>query len=84
MTEKDSKKVIHKTFKGTVVSNKPNKTIVVSVQRTKMHPTYKKRYVVSKKYQVHDEKNQYKVGDEVTFIACRPISKNKHWRVLYR
>lgn len=82
MTNQDSKKVIRKKFKGLVVSDKADKTIVVSVKRTKMHPTYKKRYVVSKKYKVHDEKNQYKTGDEVAFVECRPLSKDKRWRVL--
>ena len=67
---------------GTVVSDKSDKTIVVKVERVKQHPKYKKRYTVSRKYHVHDPKNEYKVGDKVTFTECRPISKNKRWRVL--
>jgi small subunit ribosomal protein S17 len=81
MTDATEKK-IRKTFRGVVVSDKGDKTIVVSVKRTKLHPKYLKRYTISKKYKVHDAKNQYKVGDEVSFIACRPISKDKRWRVL--
>jgi small subunit ribosomal protein S17 len=60
-----------------------DKTIVVSVIRVKVHPKYKKRYTVTKKYKVHDERNQYKVDDKVTFIECRPLSKDKRWRVIY-
>lgn len=71
-----------KKFKGIVVSNKMDKTIVVKIDRRIAHPKYKKAYTVSKKYKVHDEKNQYKVGDEVVFIPCRPYSKDKKWRVV--
>jgi small subunit ribosomal protein S17 len=76
-----TKKIKH-TFTGTVVSDKMDKTIVVLVTRTKVHKKYKKRYIVSKKYQVHDENNQYKVGDQVVFIECRPLSRHKRWRVV--
>jgi small subunit ribosomal protein S17 len=76
-------KVIKKKFKGEVVSDKMDKTIVVKVDSVKVHPKYKKRYTVSRKYKVHDEKNQYKEGDKVIFIECRPISKDKKWRVIY-
>jgi small subunit ribosomal protein S17 len=68
-----------KQFKGVVVSDKMDKTVVVLVNRYKEHPKYKKRYQVSKKYQAHDEKNQYKVGDKVIIQETRPISKNKKW-----
>ena len=81
MTANESKK-IHRTFKGTVKSAKGNKTIVVEVLRMKMHPKYHKQYRFSKRYQVHDEKNQYAIGDVVTFVESRPISKTKRWRVL--
>jgi len=77
------KTVIKKTFNGEVVSDKMNKTIVVKVDSVKIHPRYKKRYTVSKKYKVHDEKEQYKEGDKVKFIECRPMSKDKRWRVVY-
>ena len=73
---------IHRQFTGIVVSDKSDKTIVVEVQRTKVHPKYLKRFGVSKKFKVHDEKNQFKVGDLVTFVECRPISKDKRWRVV--
>lgn len=77
------KKVIKKKFNGIVVSDKMDKTIVVSVNSVKVHPRYKKRYTISKKYKVHDEKNQYKEDDKVSFIETRPISKDKKWRVIY-
>jgi len=67
---------------GEVVSDKMAKTIVVKVESVKIHPKYQKRYTVSKKYKVHDETNQYKVGDKVVFVECRPLSRDKRWRVL--
>ncbi len=69
-------------FVGEVVSDKMAKTIVVKVESVKIHPKYQKRYTVSKKYKVHDETNQYKVGDKVSFVECRPLSRDKRWRVL--
>lgn len=77
----DSKKNYRK-FKGVVVSDKMDKTIVVKVEDTKFHSKYQKRYVSSRKYKVHDEKGQYKAGDIVTFVECRPLSKDKRWRVI--
>lgn len=76
------KKTIKRKFEGVVVSDKANKTVVVLVSTTKVHPKYSKRYTSSKRYQAHDEKNEYKVGDEVVIIETRPISKTKKWRVL--
>ena len=64
---------------GIVVSDKMNKTIVVEINRIKMHPRYKKRYVTTKKYKAHDEKNEYKIGDKVTIKETRPLSKDKRW-----
>jgi len=81
--KEDKKQVIKKIFNGVVVSDKMDKTIVVRVDRVKVHPKYKKRYTVSKKYKVHDEKNKFKDGDKVMFVECRPLSKDKRWRVLY-
>lgn len=75
-------KTIQRTLTGTVVSDKMEKTIVVRVDRTVVHPKYGKRYVRSKKYHVHDEAKTHHVGDVVTFQACRPYSKTKRWRVL--
>ncbi len=82
MTEE--KKIIKRKFKGEVVSDKMEKTITVRVDRLKLHPRYKKRYQVSKKYKVHDPKNQCKVGETVEIIEARPMSKDKRWRVLYK
>ncbi|MDO8581734.1 MAG: 30S ribosomal protein S17 [bacterium] len=73
---------IHRSFEGIVVSDAMQKTIVVRVDRIVVHPKYKKRYRVSKRYKVHDEKNKYKIGDKVQFVECRPLSKDKRWRVL--
>jgi len=82
-TEKKIKAaVIRKKFTGLVVSDKNDKTIIVKVESVKKHPKYQKRYIVSRKYKVHDEKNQYHPGDRVVFIECRPLSKDKRWRVI--
>ena len=80
-TKTSEKKVIRKKFQGVVVTDAMDKTIVVRVDRVKVHPKYKKRYTVSRKYKVHDEKNQFKAGDKVSFVECRPMSKDKRWRV---
>jgi len=71
-----------KQLTGTVMSNKMQKTVVVSVERLKEHPKYKRRFRVHKKYKAHDEKGEYKVGDKVIIEECRPISKDKRWRVI--
>ena len=73
-----------KKFSGVVTGDKMDKTISVRVDRVKIHPKYGKRYTVSKKYKVHDEKNQYRSGDRVNFVECRPLSKDKRWRALYK
>lgn len=78
----DNKKNTRK-LEGVVVSDKQKKTLVVEVENVRLHPKYKKRYTVSKRYKVHDEKEQFKEGDHVIFIQCRPISKDKRWRVAY-
>lgn len=67
---------------GIVTSNKMQKTVVVKVERIKEDPKYKKRYQVSKKYKAHDEKQEYKIGDRVAIEECRPLSKDKRWRVV--
>jgi small subunit ribosomal protein S17 len=69
-------------FTGVVVSDKMQKTIVVRIDRVKTHPKYHKQYAVSKRYKVHDEKNEFKTGDVVIFEECRPYSKDKRWRVI--
>ncbi|MBL7150103.1 MAG: 30S ribosomal protein S17 [Candidatus Pacebacteria bacterium] len=71
-----------KQITGAVVSNKMQKTVVVKVERIKEHPRYKKRYKVHKKYKAHDEKGECKVGDKVIIEECRPMSKEKRWRVI--
>jgi small subunit ribosomal protein S17 len=70
-----------KTLVGFVSSDKNDKTIVVRVVTNKIHPIYKKRYVSSKKYQAHDEKNEARVGDQVSIIETRPVSAHKHFKL---
>ena len=66
---------------GVVVSSNSNKTIVVKVTRRVRHKLYKKIISRSKKYHVHDESNSFKVGDSVSIIETKPISKLKTWSV---
>jgi small subunit ribosomal protein S17 len=67
---------------GVVVSDKPNKTVIVKVERRITHPVYGKSVARSQKYYAHDEKNEYKVGDTVRITETRPLSKLKRWRVI--
>lgn len=67
---------------GKVVSDKCDKTITVLVETYKNDPLYKKRVKYSKKYAAHDEKNEAKVGDKVRIVETRPLSKNKHFRLV--
>ncbi len=69
-------------LKGTVVSDKMDKTVVVSVSRFVKHPLYGKFYKVSKKYKAHDEENKYKTGDKVEIVETKPISKDKRFKVI--
>lgn len=69
-------------FAGQVVSAAMTKTIVVRVDTMKLHPKYNKNYKVSRKYAVHDEKSEAKLGDTVMFVESRPISKTKKWRLI--
>jgi len=71
-----------RVLQGTVVSDKNDKTVVVSVERRFMHPVYKKFILRTKKYHAHDEDNRCKLGETVRIEECAPISKNKRWRVL--
>jgi len=82
MTTAAENNSIRRYFQGVVVSNAMTKTIVVRVDQLRRHPKYKKYYRVSRKFKVHDEKGQYKPGDIVRFEECRPISKDKRWRVM--
>lgn len=70
-----------KVFTGKVVSTKMDKTATVEVVRTMEHPIYKKRYKRAKKYHLHDELGA-KLGDEVRFVASKPYSKLKRWKVI--
>ena len=71
-----------KILSGKVIKDKNNKTIVVLVKRRYMHPFFKKVLTSSKKYHAHDEKNKFKIGDDVKIIESRPYSKLKKWEVL--
>ncbi len=70
-----------KTLQGLVVSDKMNKTVVVKVTRAVKHPRYKKYVRNSKKYLAHDEADACGIGDLVTIVETRPLSKTKRWRV---
>ena len=71
-----------KILKGKVVSDKNNKTIVVEVTRKFRHPFYGKIIKRSKKYHAHDENNEFSIGDNVSIIESKPISKLKKWKVI--
>lgn len=68
-----------RTLTGTVVSNKGDKTIVISIQTRKTSRIYKKQFSVTTKYMAHDEKNEANVGDKVTITETRPISARKRF-----
>ncbi|MSR21706.1 MAG: 30S ribosomal protein S17 [Gemmatimonadetes bacterium] len=67
---------------GVVVSDKPDKTVIVTIERRLAHPLYGKGVAQTKRYYAHDEKNEYKVGDTVRITETRPLSKLKRWRVI--
>ena len=71
-----------KILNGVVVSDKPNKTITVLVERKYQHPVLKKVMKARKKYNAHDEKNTFKIGDKVSIRESRPFSKNKKFEVI--
>ena len=71
-----------KILNGTVVSDKPDKTITVLVERKYQHPLLKKVMKARKKYNAHDEENKFKKGDKVSIIESKPFSKNKKFQVL--
>ena len=70
-----------KVYRGTVVSDKMDKTITVMVETKKTHPLYGKRVKYSKKYTAHDEENVAKIGDKVRLVATRPLSKTKRYEL---
>lgn len=69
-------------IQGTVVSDKMDKTIVITVVRKKKHPLYHKVMSVTERYKAHDEDNTCKLGDVVRITECRPMSKDKRWRLV--
>ena len=73
-----SKKVLN----GKVIKDKNNKTVVVVVKRKYTHPFFNKVITSSKKYHAHDEKNKFKIGDDVRIIESKPFSKKKKWEVI--
>jgi|TARA_B100000767_G_C19594349_1_gene462816 small subunit ribosomal protein S17 len=72
---------VARTLQGKVVSDKMDKTIVVLIERRVKHPIYGKYVTKSSKLKAHDEKNECKIGDEVTIAETRPLSKTKSWAV---
>ncbi len=71
-----------RTLQGIVVSDKMEKTRVVAITRLKKHPRYLKYYKVTKNFKVHDEKNEYKIGDKVVIEETKPMSKDKRWVII--
>lgn len=70
-----------KTRQGIVVSDKMDKTVVVRVERLVQHPMYRKYVRQRKKYKAHDPENRCRLGDQVSIVETRPLSKEKNWRV---
>ncbi|MDP2791999.1 MAG: 30S ribosomal protein S17 [Rectinemataceae bacterium] len=68
-------------LQGVVVSDKMDKTIVIEIMMRKLHPLYKKYVTRSKKFKAHDEKNEAHIGDTVKVEECRPLSRDKRWRL---
>lgn len=71
----------HRQLEGVVVSDKMKKTVVVEITRLKEHPRYKKRIRMSKRFKVHDENNDCRMGDIVVIEETKPLSKEKRWRI---
>jgi len=71
-----------KKLKGTIVSDKMDKTVVVEVTSLKKHPKYERRFRVSKRYKAHDPENSHKVGERVVIAETRPMSKTKSWKIV--
>ena len=81
-TEKNAVRNSRKTRVGLVVSDKMEKTVVVSIERRVQHPVYGKMIRRTKKLKAHDETNDAKTGDTVRIMETRPMSKDKRWRVV--
>jgi small subunit ribosomal protein S17 len=73
-----------KQLKGKVISNKMKNTVVVEIERLKKDEKYKRRYSYLKSFKAHDQKGECKIGDEVIIKECRPISRDKKWRIVKR
>ena len=71
-----------RVIQGTVVSDKMQKTVVVSVERKKKHRLYHKVVTVTERYKAHDDQDSCKLGDIVRIEECRPMSRDKRWRVI--
>ena len=71
-----------KKLNGKIIKDQSNKTVIVLVKRRYAHPFFGKVITKSKKYHAHDEKNKFKVGDDVKIIESKPYSKKKRWRVI--
>lgn len=81
-TDQTTKTTQTRQLRGTVVSDRMDKTVMVRVSRLKMNSKYKKQYKVSDKYAAHDPENAYHIGDEVVIAESRPHSKTKRWTVV--
>lgn len=78
---KRAQKKTRRVLLGTVRSDKMHKTVVVEVTRRVLHRTYKKYVKTRVRYKAHDERNECHVGDRVQIVECRPLSRDKRWRV---
>ena len=81
MEEQTVRKAVKREFVGKVTSDKMDKTITVSISTKRMDPLYKKYVSRTKKCKAHDEKNEAHIGDTVKIVECRPLSKDKRWRL---
>ena len=81
MAEEKKVKSAKRSYVGLVTSDKMDKTIVVTITTKRMDPLYKKYITRSKKCKAHDEKNDAHIGDTVKIVECRPLSKDKRWRL---
>jgi small subunit ribosomal protein S17 len=84
MKEEMNKNKTKRRSEGIVVSDKMNKTRIVAVVRLRKHPKYRKYYRMTRKFKVHDEKNEYQAGDKVVIEETRPMSKEKRWRIVQK
>jgi small subunit ribosomal protein S17 len=81
MTNSSESRKQRKVRTGVVISNKMDKTVVVEVSRTVIHPVYKKFVRRRKRFMAHDEDNRCRIGDQVMIVETRPLSRHKNWRV---